>query len=189
MSVSEKCDSRTTYRHTGHPPAHYYDPRTRPRAAPCSRLRRQCVANLPHHCCLHSGRARRPYTDRCLRTRRGGRAPHRACSVLVPRVSRQRESLFLDRPSHERLSALCSTGRTRKIVPSGISSSGANRMGFLMDLLILIMPSAAASYRKRSRWRTRTGGSASRSTCWLTSPKLDLSTCTGWGREMCARAS
>jgi hypothetical protein len=51
------------------------------------------------------------------------------------------------------------------------------------------MPSAAVSYRNRSRWRTRTGGSASRSTSWLPSLELDGPTCTDWGCETSASAS
>src|SRR6267154_3020499 len=72
-----------------------------------------------------------------------------------------------------------------KIVPSGISSSGANWMNFP----ILITPPAAASYRKRLRWRTSMGGSASMRTWWLASPKPDGPPCTDCGCDIDARAS
>jgi hypothetical protein len=53
----------------------------------------------------------------------------------------------------------------------------------------LTMPPTATSYRNRLRWRTRTGGSTSMSTCWLASLELNWPTCMGWRCEMCVSAS
>jgi hypothetical protein len=78
--------------------------------------------------------------------------------------------------SHARFSALVNTGKTKeKIAPSGISTSDTNRTA----LLILTMPSAVASYRERSRWRTRIVGSDSICTSWLASLESDWPTNTG----------
>jgi len=72
-----------------------------------------------------------------------------------------------------------------KSVPNGISSSGENWTG----LQILITPPAAASYRKRLRWRTRPGGSASMSICWLASLRPDEPPCMDCDWETRMRAS
>jgi hypothetical protein len=88
MFEQGQCDNKTAYKHTGHPLAHCYGPQTRPRAAPCSQLPRQCAAKLHYHRYLRSDGTRRPYSDR-LRTRRGGIAYHRVCSALVPGTFRK----------------------------------------------------------------------------------------------------
>jgi hypothetical protein len=103
-------DNKIAYKHTGRPLAHRHDPQTRPRAAPPSQLHRQCAAKLPHYHCLHSGGARRQYSAHYLRTPRGGKEFHRACSAVAPQVSLQWVPLFLDRPSHEGFLALAGMG-------------------------------------------------------------------------------
>jgi hypothetical protein len=58
-----------------------------------------------------------------------------------------------------------------------------------IDFPILIKPPAAASYRTRLRWRTRTGGSAEMSICCLASRKLDGPSCVDCGWKTRMRAS
>ena len=49
VSMRRQCDNKTTYKHTGRPPANRHRPQTRPLAALCSRLHRLCATNPPHH--------------------------------------------------------------------------------------------------------------------------------------------
>jgi hypothetical protein len=90
MSVQKPFDNKTAYKHTCRPPAHHHGSQTRPRAAPPSQLHRQCATNLPHHGYPRSVEVHRPYSAHCRRTRRGGKAPHTACSVPAPQISRKR---------------------------------------------------------------------------------------------------
>ena len=90
MSELKPRSSKTAYKHTGYPPAHCHGPQTRPRASLRSQLHHQYAAKILHHRCLCSGVARRPYSARLPQPRRGGKAPHRACSVPTPQISRIR---------------------------------------------------------------------------------------------------
>ena len=86
MFEKEQCDNKTSYKHTGHPSAHCHGPQTRPPLAPRSQIHRQCAAKIPHHRFVRSGGTRRPYSARCLHTRRGGKA---ACSALAQQITQQ----------------------------------------------------------------------------------------------------
>jgi hypothetical protein len=92
MPEQEQCDNKIAYKHTGHPPAHCHGTQTRPRAAPRSQLRRQCVTNLPQYRGLRSGEARLPYSVRSLQKSRGGKTPHTACSVPALQIFQQQMS-------------------------------------------------------------------------------------------------
>ena len=99
MSVHKLFGNKTAYKHIGHP-ARFHGPRTSPRAAPRSQLHHQCAAKLPHYRRFRSGGARQPYSARCLRTRRGGKALHGAYSALAPQISQQRcHDFWTDRES------------------------------------------------------------------------------------------
>ena len=89
ISVWKLCDNNTAYKHTGHSPTHWHGSKTPHHAAPRSQLHRQCAANLPRYRCLHLDGARRPYNARRLWIRRGGKAPHRACSAKAPQISQK----------------------------------------------------------------------------------------------------
>ena len=88
ISVWKLCDNNTAYKHTDCPPIHWRGSQTRHHAAPRSKLHCQCAANFPHYRCLHLDGlgARRPYNTHCLRIRRGGKAPHGACSAQAPQI-------------------------------------------------------------------------------------------------------
>jgi hypothetical protein len=86
ISVWKLCDNNTAYKHTGRPPPHWHGSQTRHHAAPRSQLHRQCAANLPHYRCLYLDGARRRYSAHCLRIRRGGEAPRKACSAAAPQI-------------------------------------------------------------------------------------------------------
>lgn len=115
MSVRKRCENKKAYKHTGgHSPSHPHVPRTLLDAAPGSQLHHQCAAKLPHYRCPRSGGARRPNSAHCLQTPHGGKAPHRACSVPAPQISRQQVPWFLDQPSRKGFLALANTGKQQK---------------------------------------------------------------------------
>ena len=89
MPMRVLCDNKRAYKHTGRRLVHCHDPQSRRHAAPCSQLHRQCVAKPPHYRCPRSNGERRPYSARCLRTPRGGKAPHTACSVPALQISQK----------------------------------------------------------------------------------------------------
>jgi hypothetical protein len=188
MCLSEECDNKREDKHTARQlPDQYHVPRTRPHVAPGSQFHHRCAAKLPLCRHLRSDEEHRPYSARHSQTRRDGKAPHRAYNAQVSRVVGLWVPRRLKRPNHEIYSVPAIAGVEMKSVPNGMSSSGGNLTG----LLILITPPAAASYRKRLRWRTRTGGSASMSICWLVSLKPDgpSSSCMDCDWETRMRAS
>ena len=105
------CDDKKACKRTGYLPACCRAPRTSRAAPPLalpSQRHRQCEAKLPHYLCLHSGGARRPYSARCLQTRRGDKVPHKAYSAQVLSIARNLP-VFLDRPINREFSALANT--------------------------------------------------------------------------------
>jgi hypothetical protein len=190
-SLWKQCDDKKACKRTDRrPPAHCHVLQTRPHTAPYSHFHRRCAANLLHRQRVRSGGTRQPYNALHVRTCRGGRALHRACIAPAAPVVRNRVPLCLDKPTRDKFSTCNWSGRKgeeKKPVPSGISSSGENWTG----LPILTTPPVSASYKKRFRWKTSTGGSASMSTvtCWLALLGPDGLTCTDLGCEMWASAS
>jgi len=88
MSVREVRDDKRVDKHIDHLPGHCPVPRKHPRAAPHSPSRHRCATKL-HHCLGHrhgSDGAHGACSVHHLRTRRGGRAHHTACSGQVGRV-------------------------------------------------------------------------------------------------------